>query len=70
MTDKPEAPAHDPRLNPALKNRTDATHDTSISSPAPAESASVQHEEGRHWPWVWAVVVLVGIVVVLWILFL
>jgi hypothetical protein len=61
-------PQNDPGLNPALKRRTDETHDTTRRTPAPAESASVQREEGRWWPYVWAAVVIVGILITIWLL--
>ena len=56
-------------LNPALKTRPDDTHDTAASSRPPAETASVQREEGRGWPIVWLVVAIVGAVIGVWILF-
>jgi hypothetical protein len=55
-------------LNPSLKSRTDATHDTTRSTPPPADSASVQREEGRGWSIAWAVVAIAGVLVVLWLL--
>lgn len=57
-------------LNQSLKRRTDDTHPTEGSSPAPADSASVQREEARSWPMIWAVVTIVGLLIVVWILFL
>lgn len=69
MSNEPESPRHDPALNPALRSRTDATHDTTSSSPAPADSASVQREEGRAWPLIWMVVVLLGVILAAWLLF-
>ena len=68
MTDKD--PTREAGLNPALKTRTDTTHDTTESSRPPAETASVQHEEGRAWPIVWLVVTLVCVLLAVWILFL
>lgn len=59
---------NDPGLNPTLKRRTDATHDTTRRTPAPADSASVQREEGRWWPLVWAAVVIVGVLITIWLL--
>jgi hypothetical protein len=59
-----------PGLNPALRSRTDETHDTSISSAAPADTASVQREEGRAWPLIWVLVTLAGAALAVWILFL
>lgn len=56
-------------LNPALKHRTDTTHDTGRSSRPPSETASVQREEGRAWPMIWLVVTVVGVLVALYILF-
>ena len=55
-------------LNPSLRSRTDATHDTTRSTLPPADSASVQHEEGRAWPIVWAVVAIACALIALWIL--
>ena len=70
MSDNPEGRQGPDGLNPALKTRTDSSHDTSESSRSPAESASVQREEGRGWPLVWLVVAIVGALIAIWILFL
>jgi hypothetical protein len=69
MTDNPEGQKGPDGLNPALKTRTDASHDTSESSLPPAETASVQREEGRAWPIVWMVVTVLGGLIAVWILF-
>jgi hypothetical protein len=69
MSDPPRPPAPDPGLNPALRQRTEEVHDTRQSTPPPAESASVQHEEGRHWPMVWAAVTIIGVLIGLWLIF-
>lgn len=66
----PERPQPQSNLNPALRSRTDETHDTTVSSEAPADTASVQRQEGRAWPIIWAVVTLVGVALTVWILFL
>lgn len=57
-------------LNPQLRRRTDATHDTTASSPAPVETTSVQRDEGRVWPIIWAMVTLICVAVAVWFLFL
>jgi hypothetical protein len=54
-------------LNPALKSRTETTHNTSTQSPAPLDTASVQREEGRAWPMIWLVVTLVGVLILLYL---
>lgn len=69
MSNDPPRPDHDPSLNPALKSRTDTTHDTSTSSPPPADSVSVQREEGRAWPMIWLTVTVVGVILVLYLIF-
>lgn len=69
MSDKPDGQNADRGLNPALKTRTDTTHDTTHPTRAPADSASVQHEEGRGWPMIWLVVTIVCVVLALWIFF-
>jgi hypothetical protein len=69
MSDKPEGPGQPAGLNPALKSRTETTHHTERSSPSPAESASVQHDEGRVWPIIWLVVTIVGFAIVLYLIF-
>jgi hypothetical protein len=61
MPDEPRDTAADAPLNPALKSRTDRTHDTTRVTPAPFDSASAKEGEGEGWPIVWAVVTLVGI---------
>ena len=68
MADTPKRIRREDGLNPSLKSRSEPTHDTDRSTPPPAESASIQHEEGRAWPIVWAVVVVAGALVGLWIL--
>ena len=68
MSDKPEGPERDRELNPALKQRQDRTHDTTGESRSPAETASVQREEGRAWPAVWAAVVILGVLILIYLL--
>lgn len=58
----------DRTLNPALRSRTDKSHRTDGSDKAPADSASVQRDEGRFWPLIWAVVTVVGLAIVVWLL--
>jgi hypothetical protein len=65
MTEAPK----DPDLNPALRQRREATHDTAHSTPPPADSASVQREEGAHWPAIWLVVTLVCVAIAAYLLF-
>lgn len=65
---KPEPTPPQSGLNPALRSRTDETHDTSVSSAAPADTASVQHEKGRAWPIIWVLVTLVCVAIAIWIL--
>ena len=69
MTDNPENRQGADELNPALKTRTETAHDTTESSRPPADTASVQREEGRGWPMVWLIVAIVGAVIGVWILF-
>lgn len=56
-------------LNPALRKRTDESHDTRSRTPPPSESASVKREEGRHWPTIWLAVTVLGVLIALFILF-
>jgi hypothetical protein len=56
-------------LNPALRKRTESTHDTTHHTPAPVESASVQREEGRPWPWIWLVVTIVSVIIAIYLIF-
>lgn len=70
MMSTPEAPHPNSGLNPELRSRTDQTHDTTVSSAAPADTASVQHQEDRTWPVIWALVTLGGVAFAVWILFL
>ena len=57
-------------LNPKLKPLTNTSRDTETPMRPPAESASVQHEEGRSWPMIWLVVTLIciaiGIYLIVW----
>lgn len=49
-------------LNPALKQQTDRTYDTDVSTPAPIDTASASEGEGEGWPWVWLIVTIVCII--------
>lgn len=69
MSDMPNKPEGEPGLNPALRQRTEDAHDTRHRTPPPAESASVQREEGRSWPIVWAVVTIAGVILGIWLIF-
>lgn len=69
MSDKREGRSADWSLNPAMKTRTDKTHDTTTSTPPPAESASVQRQEGRGWPIIWLIATILCGLLALWILF-
>lgn len=59
----------DPGLNPSLRQRRDASHDTTHPTPPPADSASVQREEGVAWPAIWLVVTLVCVAVAIYLIF-
>ena len=50
-------------LNPTLKSRTNTSRDTETPTRAPADSTSVQHEEGRAWPVIWLIVGVICVVV-------
>ncbi|HET9068304.1 MAG TPA: hypothetical protein VFN28_06640 [Amaricoccus sp.] len=64
-----QAPAPDPALNPSLRQRREQTHDTTRSSLPPAESASVQREEGKGWPAAWLIVTIVCVVIGIYLIF-
>lgn len=57
------------QLNPALKQRTEHAHDTTTSSPAPVDSASVQREEGRAWPAIWLIATVISVMIALYLVF-
>jgi hypothetical protein len=67
MSDMPKAPDRDATLNPALKRRTETTHDTT-SSAAPVDTASVQRQEGRAWPMIWLIVTLLCVAIALYLI--
>lgn len=69
MNEKPENTRHEAGLNPTLRQRTEKAHDTEHPSLPPAESASVQHEEGRAWPMVWLIVTIVCVAIGIWLIF-
>lgn len=69
MSNDPPRPEQDPSLNPALKSRTDTTHDTSTSSRSPADSVSVDREEGRAWPMIWLTVTVVCVILAVYFIF-
>jgi hypothetical protein len=68
VSDKVEDPERDPTLNPALKSRVETTYDTSESSRAPADTASVQREEGRAWPIIWMAVAIIGVLILIYLI--
>lgn len=69
MTEPPKESGREPGLNPSLRQRNEEAHDTRHRTPPPADSASVQHEEGRYWPLVWAAVTIAGVVIGIWLIF-
>lgn len=70
MSDKPKKPDPEPGLNPALRQRTEEVHDTRRRTPPPADSASLQREEGRAWPIVWALVTIACVIIGVWLVIL
>ena len=69
MSDEQRSATDEGTLNPALKKRTDTTHDTTVSSRPPSETASVQREEGRAWPMIWLVAAIVCVLIVIYLVF-
>jgi hypothetical protein len=67
MTEKP--PSRDPSLNPALRQRREEVHDTTHPTPPPAESASVQQQEGKAWPAIWLIVTLLCVAIAVYLIF-
>lgn len=61
-------PGKDPSLNPSLTRRQETEHDTTTTSPAPADSASVQRDEGRAWPLIWLVVTLLSVAIAIYLI--
>lgn len=68
MSDDPVPHQHS-GLNPALKSRTNISRDTETPTRAPADSASVQREEGKAWPMIWLVVGLFCVMIVAFLIF-
>lgn len=66
--DNDDTPRRD-GLNPKLKSGEDAMHDTETPTRPPAESASVQREEGRSWPVIWLIVTVICVLVALYLIF-
>jgi hypothetical protein len=66
VTDSDRKP--DTGLNPALRQRRETLHDAE-PTPPPAESASVQKEEGRAWPAIWLVVTVLCAVIAIFLIF-
>lgn len=58
---KRPGPSHD--LNPSLSQRRETVHDTTHSTPPPAESASVKREEGKAWPAIWLIVTIICVLI-------
>jgi hypothetical protein len=69
MAEREGRPPQDGDLNPALKKRTETTHDTNRLTPAPVDSASVQREEGKPWPWIWLVVTVLSVILAIYLIF-
>ena len=68
MTEPNKPSREDAPLNPALKQQTDRTYDTEVSTPAPIDTASASEGEGEGWPWIWLVVTVVCIVAaIIWL---
>lgn len=56
-------------LNPNLKAVENISRDTEHPMRPPAESASVQREEGRSWPMIWLTVTLICVAIGLYLVF-
>ncbi len=56
-------------LNPSLSQRRETVHDTEHSTPAPADSASVQRVEGKAWPAIWLIVFIVCVLIGIYLIF-
>jgi hypothetical protein len=69
MNESPKDSRTDAPLNPALKRRTDETHDTSGSTPAPIDTASAKENEGEGWPVIWLVVAVISVIVAIYLIF-
>ena len=68
MNDKKVDDATRGGLNPDLQSRTDTSRDTDTPTRPPAESASVQREEGGGWPVAWLVVVVICVLAAIYII--
>lgn len=62
---RPEGPAGEAPLNPAMKQTRDKTYDPKLEGSDPLESVSVKKDEGRHWPTIWAAAAVIGVIVVI-----
>ena len=67
MAKERDTPTETP-LNPALKSRTDTTHDTRNVTPAPISTASAKEGEGEKWPVIWAVVTIVCVAIAVYLI--
>lgn len=68
MTETRDTPSDSP-LNPALKQETDTTHDTSHTSPSPFDSTSAHEGEGEGWPVIWLVVTVACLLIAVYLIF-
>jgi hypothetical protein len=66
MAEKRDTPTETP-LNPALKSRTDTTHDTTNVTPAPISTTSASEGEGEKWPIVWAFVTIICVAIAVYL---
>ncbi|MDO5758068.1 MAG: hypothetical protein Q4P24_11240 [Rhodobacterales bacterium] len=70
MSDPDDKKTPDRRgLNPKLKSVENTSRDTETPMRPPADSTSVQHEEGRSWPVIWVIVTLICVVIAAYLLF-
>jgi hypothetical protein len=66
MTDPSRDQPNDAKLNPALKSRTDKTHDTTTPTPPPLETTEAKEGQGEGWPIVWLVVTVLSVVLAIY----
>lgn len=69
MTEDADDTARHKGLNPKLKSGEDTRHNTETPTRPPADSTSVQREEGRAWPAIWLVVTVICVIVAIYLLF-
>ena len=68
MLEPTKSRPEDAPLNPALKSRTDTSHDTTHRTPDPLATTEAKEGQGEGWPIIWLVVTVVCVALAIYFL--